>query len=76
MTQQAAGEIAREADAVIASFGLPVTLNNLCAIAEEMERRLHLFPGGWVKAGRVMRELQRRALELAGERTGQAAPPF
>jgi hypothetical protein len=70
-------QLARETDAVIVSFGLPVTRNNLCAMAEEMERRLHLFPGGWVQAGRIIRELQRRALDLAARQAmAPDAPPF
>jgi hypothetical protein len=61
----ASPDVGRETDAVIAGFGLPATRNNLCIIAEEMRRRLHIFPGGWGLAGRIIRELERRALEWA-----------
>jgi len=48
-------------DDVIRSFGMAPTPSNLCAMAEEMERRLRIYPGGPVMAGRIVRELQRRA---------------
>ena len=55
-------DLAAETDAVIHSFGLPPTRNNLASIAEEMERRARIYPGGLLRADRVIRELQRRAL--------------
>ena len=63
MPFDAACDLARETDAVIRRFGLAPTRVNLWIMAEEMGRRLHIFPGGWMLAGRIQRELQRRALE-------------
>jgi hypothetical protein len=65
MPFDAASDLAHETDAVIRAFGLAPTRDNLWLMAEEMERRVHIFPGGWVLAGRILRELQRRALEGA-----------
>ncbi len=56
-------DLAAETDEVIGSFGMRPTRNNLCVIAEEMERRLRIYPGGVVRAGCIVRELRRRALE-------------
>lgn len=59
-----APDLARETDAVIAAFGLAVTRNNLLVMAEEMQVRLRIFRGGVLLAGRIVRELQRRALAI------------
>ncbi len=56
-------DLATETDAVIHSFGMRPTRNNLCSIAEEMERRLRIYPGGMAQAGRIVGELRRRALQ-------------
>ncbi len=55
-------DLAAETDEVIRGFGMRPTRNNLCSMAEEMERRLRIHPGGVVWAGRIVAELRRRAL--------------
>ena len=54
--------VAAETDAVVASFGLQPTRLNLFCMAAEMERRMHIYPGGPAAAAAVVRELRRRAL--------------
>ena len=58
-------ELQLQTDAVIERFGLPSGAASLCAIAAEMERRLHIFPGGPALTVRIVHELRRRALALA-----------
>ena len=58
-------DLAAETEAVVREFELPLTKNNLYAIAEEVERRLRLYPYGVVRTGRILREIQRRALETS-----------
>ncbi len=55
-------DLAAETDDVIRGFGMTPTPINLVSMAAEMERRLRIYPGGVVQAGRIVRELQRRAL--------------
>jgi hypothetical protein len=57
------GGLVSEADEVIRAFGMAPTPTNLCSMAAEIERGLHIYPGGPVQASRVIRELQRRAAE-------------
>ncbi len=49
---------------MIRAFGLRPTINNLYGMAEEIERRIHIYPGGPTGAEAVIRELQRRASEI------------
>ena len=58
-------DLVAQTDAVIGEFDLPLTKNNLYAIAEEVERRLRLYPFGVVRTGLILREIQRRALETS-----------
>jgi len=55
-------DIAAETDEVIGSFGMSPTRNNLFCMAEEMERRLRFYPGGRLRAWRIVAELTRRAI--------------
>ncbi len=59
---QPCDDIAAETDQVIAAFAMTPTRNNLFCMAEEMERRLHIYPGGAVRAWRIAAELTRRAI--------------
>lgn len=54
-------------DEVVGAFGLQPTPNNLLDMAAEMERRLHIFPGGPRLARRIVSELRRRALALRSQ---------
>ena len=55
------GGIVSEADEVIRAFGMAPTPANLCAMAEEIERRTHIYAGGPVRGCQVVRELYGRA---------------
>ena len=57
-----ADDLASETEEVIRSFGIAPTATNLCCMAAEMERQLRIYPRGPVRAGRIVRELRRRAL--------------
>ena len=59
-------DLSRRADEVVAGFGLRPTRSNLLDMAAEVERRLHVFPGGPSIAWRVAAELRRRALDQRG----------
>jgi hypothetical protein len=64
-------ELQLQTDAVIESFGLPDGAASLSSIAAEMERRLHIFPGGPGAAVRIVQELRRRAVAMAGRAGGR-----
>jgi hypothetical protein len=64
-------DLLAEADAVIRRFGLPLQPGNLELIAAELERRVHIFDGGWVLAMRIVGEIRRRAQALRAARPGE-----
>lgn len=60
------GGLSSEAEEVVRAFGMAPTPPNLCAVAAELERGLHIYPGGPVRASRVIRELRQRAIKANG----------
>lgn len=64
-----------ETDDVIRGFGMAPTPINLVSMAAEMELRLRIYPGGMVQAGRIVRELQQRALGAAAAAKPETPAP-
>ena len=55
-------DLAAETDEVVRSFEMRPTRSSLWTMAEEMQRRLRVYPGGAVQAARIVAEIKRRAL--------------